>query len=859
MAKKQRTCLDLVIRPRGFETDFHPDGTEPEEVGRIASAFESDKFRALYDLSFKDPEPWYSPSLGYLVRVASEFVRTVSRTEDLEERRASIEMPDYDFGRLASSVPFIPGSEYVTAGWVSSIWKRLLDVFRSDISSYEGKVELYFSERNDGIRTPGRIFFHLVENRDSDELPFAFMATYTPDDGKGLRHLPLRYALEEYRGDERKMLELLSYLSKAADRSAFISGFIESGELFHPLWLTAEEAYTFLKEVPVYEECGILCRIPNWWRHRGSTDATVRVEGQGLLSTDSILSCRPSLEVDGVPLTEQEIRELLSQTEGLAMLKGKWVEVNHEKLKDLLKTIDDLNEKYGQGITVMEALRLTAGLEKDEEERDVRVSNTDWLSMFSERKKGREGFEVPETFNGTLRDYQVTGAEWLTSMRDMGFGCCLADDMGLGKTVQVLAFLESRRAKEKRNLLVVPASLIGNWEKEASRFTPQLGYRAVRSGKDPIGEEPLTITTYGMLSRNALLSQTEWDNVILDEAQAIKNPGTKQSKAVRGLKTKGRFALTGTPVENGLTDLWSIFDFIDPGLLGTQKDFSEYAGNLGSEANGYSRLRRMVAPFMLRRLKTDKAIAGDLPDKIEKDEYVELSKKQKVLYTKLLKEMEQTLMMSDKKNRSGLILMMLTKFKQICNHPDQYLGQNEYAEADSGKFEMLRQICETIMEKRERVLVFTQYREMTEPLSRFLTEVFGREGLVFHGGIPPKQRTKLVERFNSEDEYVPFMVISIKAGGVGLNLTSANHVIHFDRWWNPAVENQATDRAFRIGQKRNVMVHRFICTGTLEEKIDALIRSKTELAQNVIGEGESWLSEMDDRQIMDLFRLEDRS
>ncbi len=853
---KKQYYLDFILRARGFETDFHLTGNEPEQVTDLAAAFNADKFRALYDLSFKDPEDWYSPSLRYLVRVGSEFIRNLSRAEDLEEKRSSVQLPECSTDAIASSVPFISGSEYVTPKWVAALWARLLDVFRSDISKYEGKVEIYFSERNDGIRTPGRIFFHLVENRNSDQYPFAFMATYTPENEKGNKHLPLRCALEEYRDDERKMLQLLSNLSSAADKSPFISKFIESGELFHPLWFTSGEAFQFLKEIEIYESCGILCRIPNWWRRRGTTDAYMHIDGSSMMGADSILSCRPSLYVDGELLTEEEVRYLLSQTEGLAMLKGRWVEVDHAKLKHLLSKMEGMSEMCENGVGILDALRMTVGL--DSKEDAVRVANTDWVAAFTKAfaGEGTKGFAVPKTFKGKLRNYQEIGAGWLAYMRSIGFGCCLADDMGLGKTVQVLAFLESRRSTDRRNLLVVPASLLGNWEKEASKFTPKLRCGIVRGGKDVPGDEDLTVTTYGTLLRNKQLSEIEWDNVFLDEAQAIKNSTSKQSQMVRSLKTKGRFALTGTPVENNLSDLWSLFDFIVPGLLGDKHEFDSFSRSLTSGDTGYARLRTMISPFMLRRLKTDKSIAGDLPSKMEIDEYVDLSKKQTVLYTKLLEDMKDTLMNAPPQGRMGLVLVMLQKFKQICNHPDQYLGTGDYPETDSGKFQMLRQLCETILEKREKVLVFTQYREMTEPLCKFLTEVFGREGLVFHGGITPKERTKIVEKFNSEDVYVPFMVISLKAGGVGLNLTSANHVIHFDRWWNPAVENQATDRAYRIGQKKNVIVHKFICRGTLEEKIDALINSKKELAQNVVSEGEHWISDMDNAELMELFKLE---
>jgi non-specific serine/threonine protein kinase len=367
----------------------------------------------------------------------------------------------------------------------------------------------------------------------------------------------------------------------------------------------------------------------------------------------------------------------------------------------------------------------------------------------------------------------------------------------------------------------------------------------------------LTITTYGMASRIEGLQEHEWDCLILDEAQAIKNPGTKQTLAIKKIPARMRIALTGTPIENDLFNLWSIFDFLNKGLLGTSGQFREYARRLGDDSRQYAHLRRMISPFMLRRMKTDKAIIADLPEKMEIKDHTELSAKQIVLYRKVVAEMETRIQSAESQmDRRGLVLATIMKLKQICNHPDQYLGQPAFAPSQSGKFAMLRELCETISEKRERVLVFTQFKEMCGPLADFLTSVFRVEGFVLHGGTPVKERGRIVEAFQG-DAYVPFMVLSVKAGGTGLNLTRASHVIHFDRWWNPAVENQATDRAFRIGQKNNVMVHKLISTGTIEEKIDAIIESKKDLAENVIGGGgEHWITEMNDAELHELLRLE---
>jgi non-specific serine/threonine protein kinase len=363
------------------------------------------------------------------------------------------------------------------------------------------------------------------------------------------------------------------------------------------------------------------------------------------------------------------------------------------------------------------------------------------------------------------------------------------------------------------------------------------------------------ITTYAMSAKYEWMGAYTWAYIILDEAQAIKNPGTAQTINIKKLKAQNRILLTGTPIENRLSDLWSLFDFLNPGLLGSRKEFTTFSRGLNNNPDGYARLRKLVTPFILRRLKTDKKVIADLPDKVEMKTYAGLSKKQILLYHNLVREIEQIVFKSEGIERKGLILASLMKFKQLCNHADQYLGGGGYEEKDSGKFTRLREICETIYEKRERVLVFTQFREIAEPLSRFLTGVFNKEGLILHGSVPVPKRKDIIRQFQGSD-YVPYMVLSLKAGGVGLNLTRANHVIHFDRWWNPAVENQATDRAFRIGQVKNVLVHKFLTRGTVEEKIDRMLEEKSGLSAEVIGNtGEAWIMEMKNDELMELCKL----
>jgi non-specific serine/threonine protein kinase len=381
-----------------------------------------------------------------------------------------------------------------------------------------------------------------------------------------------------------------------------------------------------------------------------------------------------------------------------------------------------------------------------------------------------------------------------------------------------------------------------------------------KAAADPgafIGDADAVLTTYGMLARQKWLSATSWGLAVLDEAQAIKNPAAKQTRAVKGLKAQARIVLTGTPVENRLTDLWSIFDFLCPGLLGSVKAFGSLVKRLEKrESEQYAPLRRLVGPYILRRLKTDKAIISDLPEKTEMQAFCRLTKKQAVLYEQSTHELAAALDGADGIRRRGIVLAFILRFKQICNHPAQWLGSGSYSPEESGKFARLTELCEEVASRQEKALVFTQFREMTGPLAAHLGGVFGRPGLVLHGEVAVAKRRKLVEDFQREDG-PPFFVLSLKAGGTGLNLTAASHVVHFDRWWNPAVENQATDRAFRIGQRKNVVVHKFVCRGTVEEKIDAMIRDKTALAGELLeGGAPKLVTEMNDAELLKLVRLD---
>jgi len=880
--------LQAVITPSGQIQLEWAAGDELISAGRdrlqqeIFRRYSASHDSAFLYLGFCSQSPSLSPSLDFLRAFCGSFGKKISLTPDIEtvRQKVRIELPEGELAQTLESAPPMTGGEYLRPDTLKGLWERMHDEFFRELGRHKGTVEEFIRGFSPEVHLAGRVYFHLVESR-KDDYPFAFLATYSTGLSRQgtSQHLPLKNALTEYGGDNRKLLELLTTVHRAAKESALVAGLIESGELFHPLAWSAREAYTFLREIPLYEQSGILCRIPDWWK-AGSQNPRVQVTIGGsqpsAVGMDALLSFDIGLSLGGAELTREEARRLLASTEGLALIKNRWVAVDPEKLRQTLEAYEKARTMIKQGgMTFRDALRFQMnpktlpGLTGDSE--SIIVSNGPWLEtvMARMRDPGKlDKVAQSPSFKAELRPYQQKGVRWLSFLNSLRFGMCLADDMGLGKTVQVLGLLDTLKQQSAKgaSLLVVPASLLANWADELGRFAPHLSYYIAHpSGNDARMVTPkdagdldsldLVITTYSLIQKYEWLQSYAWKLIILDEAQAIKNPGTKQTRAVKKLTAANRIAMTGTPVENRLFDIWSLFDFLNPGLLGSAEEFGKFVKGLASDHEGYGRLRRVISPYILRRLKTDKTVIADLPDKIELKEWPRLGKKQAALYQKQVGDLKRAVETMDGIQRKGVILSALLKFKQICNHPDQFLGSGAFDETESGKFDLLRELCGTISEKRERVLVFTQFREMTGPLSTFLAGIFGRDGLVLHGGVPVGKRKGLVAAFQGE-EYVPFMVLSLKAGGVGLNLTAANHVIHFDRWWNPSVENQATDRAFRIGQKKNVLVHKFITKGTVEEKIDQMIEGKLKLSTDVIQAGsEAWITELGNKELMEIFSL----
>ena len=641
--------------------------------------------------------------------------------------------------------------------------------------------------------------------------------------------------------------------------------------------LDAAMAYQFLTgESIALEEAGYGIILPAWWTRRGTkTKPTIRanvktpqMQGGGGVSLATMLELNLEVALGDQVMTAQELEALAQLKTPLVRLRGQWVELNASEIRAAL---DFWNRK--EETTLRDVIRLAVGAGETPGGFDVDgVAASGWVDDLLGQLTGRAEFqelETPDGFCGTLRPYQQRGYSWLAFLRSWGLGACLADDMGLGKTVQTLAAIQQDRREgvEEPTLLVCPTSVLNNWRKEAARFTPDLSLmvhhgpsrRRDAEFVEVAGQHAIVVASYGVLARDVrFMAEVPWRGIVLDEAQNIKNPATRQARAARSLGADYRVALTGTPVENHVGDLWSVMQFLNPGLLGTEGEFKRnYFIPIQAERDegAAQRLQRATGPFILRRLKTDRSIITDLPDKMETKEFCPLTREQATLYEAVLREAEQALEEAEGIGRQGAILGTLTKLKQVCNHPRQLLGDNSAIAGRSGKLARLQDMLEEIIAVGDRALVFSQFAEMGDILQRHIQDTFGKEALFLHGGVSRRQRDRMVERFQDTRNGPPVFILSLRAGGTGLNLTAANHVFHYDRWWNPAVENQATDRAFRIGQTSNVQVHKFMCAGTLEERIDLMIEAKQANAERVVGAGEGWLTKLSNDELRDVLSL----
>ncbi len=646
--------------------------------------------------------------------------------------------------------------------------------------------------------------------------------------------------------------------------------------------LTLEQAFAFLKESAwVLSDAGYTVAVPAWWTPQGRRRTKIRLKtstrsakgsaavSSGKLTLDKIISYQYQLSVGGQVVTEEEWEQLVNAKTPLVQFRGQWMELDREKMQEML----EFWQKHGKEepeVSLLDLLK-TVSESGDDMEWDHDELLQEMLSRLQD-KNALTPIEDPTGLQGRLREYQRRGVAWLQYLESLGLNPCLADDMGLGKTMEVIAHLLKERERGERvppTLVIAPTSVLGNWRKEIERFAPQMRVH-VHQGATRLKEKgsfvencstyDVVLTSFALARLDEkLLQGMSWQRVVVDEAQNIKNPQAAQTRAIVKIPAAHRLALTGTPVENRLRDLWSIFNFLNPGYLGKEAQFRktfEMPIYKGSDPSKSATLKQLVEPFILRRVKTDKRIIDDLPEKIEQKMFCTLSPEQASLYEAVVKDVEEQLESAEGMQRRGLILSTLLKLKQICNHPAQFLQDNSsFTTERSHKLQRLGEMIEEVIDSGDSALIFTQFTEIGDALQRYLEQSKHYTTYYLHGGTNVKRREQMVSEFQDPESEPALFILSLRAGGVGLNLTKANHVFHFDRWWNPAVEDQATDRAFRIGQRRNVFVHKFVAMGTMEERIDAMIEDKKKLSSLVVGNDEAWLTELDNDTFKDLIAL----
>ena len=730
---------ELTISPQGHllvrEAPLAPAERKPSKA--LLEAYGESAVRGMLHSGSVEMEAVLPPSFEFARSIARLYLTNLCKAATSEPGVAipQIPPPVADLERAVLQAPPMIGLEYLTAEVLAHWWRDLDSLTRGEIAKHPGGAQGYLRERNPQWRFVGRVTLHLAENKRSPDYPFAFLATFanglTPQ-GK-VKHEPLGRAFQQFAGEQNReaMLHLLLPISKAAESSALIRRLVDTGEIYHPLAWLPREAYGFLKAIPLLESSGLIVRVPDWWNAQKPTRPRVSVKidskNSGGINIDAMMEFSVGVSLDGETLSPGEIASLLESSGGLIPLKGKWVEVDPEKLKEALEHWKDVeNDVRTEGITFFEGMRLLSGANLAKEDVDnSQAAIREWsgLTAGPELESILQGLRSPEVRKETvppdlkaeLRPYQQTGYAWLRFVVRLGLGACLADDMGLGKTIQVISLLLDlkRDTPKQASLLVVPTSLIANWKSELARFAPSLTFAVahpseVNTSAREIGladadRFDLIITTYGMIARNAWMKQHRWRLAILDEAQAIKNSGTKQARAVKELTARSRVALTGTPVENRLSDLWSLFDFLNPGLLGTAKQFGSFVKRLQNDTViSFEPLRNLVRPYILRRLKTDKRVISDLPDKTEVKAYCALSKHQAALYQTAVDDLAEQLEASDGIQRRGIVLALLMRLKQICNHPAQVAGTHDYSADRSGKFRRLAEIAEEIAARQER-------------------------------------------------------------------------------------------------------------------------------------------------------------
>lgn len=883
LAEMAKFSLELLTQQK-----FAPSIKEVKQKGSVdfkavwKTIIEEDDIQRINLLS--DAMPPYCRSLQNEKRTSLEIV-----TSFVNEVTDTFIKKSLSHASLISRRSKSLARQWITA--LSTDKPVFLKASNKELASFSSELEAWFvqlkpSSREATFRTCLRVDPPTIESGYDEDWWIRFFLQAKDDrsllvsaeDVWKTKSSTLTFLKHRFENPQERLLEDLGRASQ------IFHGIEESLQIARPvgLRLNTKDAYSFIREqAPLLEQSGFGVLLPSWWK-KPSAQVGVKLklkspEGgvkSGLFGMDGIVAYDWEVAIGDEVVSLEEFQKLANLKVPLVKIRGEWVELRQD---DIEKAIEFFKKKRDSEMTLGEALRF--GLGAEDAEIGLPVVGIDaeggLKNTLGNLIKGKnlkiKMIKQPQTFKGELRPYQAKGISWLSFLKKLGFGACLADDMGLGKTIELIALLLHDREKKKKlrpTLLICPMSVVGNWQKEIKRFSPSLKV-LVHHGTERLAgknfakdaeKNDIVVSTYALAHRDEeeTLSKVHWESIVLDEAQNIKNPNAKQTRSIKKLKSSYKIALTGTPVENRLSELWSIMDFLNPGYLKSVKRFhSDFALPIEMYHNKKRAevLRRMIQPFVLRRMKTDPKIIKDLPEKMEMKVYCNLTVEQASLYEAVVKDMIIKIEESEGIDRKGLILATLMKLKQICNHPAQFAQDGSPLPNRSGKLTRIEEMLEEVLAEGDKALIFTQFAGMGVMLRHHLQEKLGHEILFLHGGTARKKRDAMIQRFQDDVHGHPIFILSLKAGGIGLNLTAANHVFHFDRWWNPAVEDQATDRVFRIGQKKNVEVHKFVCIGTLEERIDEMIERKKKLADAIIGSGESWLTELSTDQLRELFTL----
>ena len=831
-----------------------------EVSSAVAAAFKVNWLEGFFHLATKQLGVRLPAALSYF----REFIKSIYIHWILAHRATGAAPGDAPVGMLeawASVAQDVPRLETLHVETLRGIWTALRQSTRASLAEHKMSIRELMEQHGEEWHDIGTPFLKLADGSGEAERPFSLFSGYAS--GISLSNTTIATPIAGVIFGECRVPGLgrhyYTLLRRAAELSGVVRRLLDSQEIFGVCPLIPRDAHELLRDAPGIREIGLKVYVPMWWRDIKPPPLAVRTHvgsaAPKRIGSQPLLDLRTSYVVGDHALSEAEWRQIVrNSVDGLVLVRGVWTLLDRARVEAAMKAGrrgEELRARggatYGEALELMGADVVADAPSSAASAEEVRHGETiesfipgPWLAeaqaaiaRYDLRSEANPGVLL----RGQLRGYQRQGVSWLSLMMDVGAGACLADDMGLGKSYQVIALivaLQSRGAPGP-HLIVVPASLLANWREELTKWAPTLEVGVVHGPDDETsaGRPYVTLTSYGTLMRRPALQEPPWELIVLDEAQAIKNPDAKLTRTVKSLKSRRRICVTGTPIENHIGDLWSIMDFLNPGLLGDAGKFRAWARGLSPGAAGLAPLRKLVRPFILRRLKTDPDVAPHLPPKVEARVYCGLTALQSNLYGQAYYRVQTELAAAEGIARHGLAFTLLNHLKQICNHPAQYLKDNDYDPHSSGKFICLAQLARTIAERGEKVLVFTQYQTITAALAAHLEPVFGRPGLVLDGETPVKQRQKLVAQFQ-DDGGPPFVVLTYKVGGTGFNLTAACNVIHFDRWYNPAVENQATDRAYRLGQTKGVVVHKFICRGTLEERIEQLLYHKEGIAAGIL-------------------------